>query len=368
MGFDSRHLVLEFLAENRTLGINQMTLVFFGKKCDDFLEECLKTSFRDKIYVYHSKGTRLFWKEYGFENLSGSIIELLLDSMSAMNLTKNEITFSITEPFYGLDLRKFDFDYLSIIPVKETEELIGYALLYSFKKIEEDKYPHISLRRLFRNIVKNENQAKIKEFDNLLENKIGYLNFENKLFLSKNLSEILGIPQKVDNPMSVKETLLSLNYLEINNTKYGNYELCEFEKQNNVLLAANELDKPKISDSFTLLYFHKDNLKDDIMSLFGLILESVKMVFPKKRGCYFKTSDSSIVGLFDEKCLKKDINKLKSKLKDLLIIDLRGGIEIPKKASLFQVVKYLDETKVTNFNFEEYQKYRLTTSYNSYYD
>ena len=42
MGFDSRHLVLEFLAENRTLGISQMTLVFFGKKTDTFLQECLK--------------------------------------------------------------------------------------------------------------------------------------------------------------------------------------------------------------------------------------------------------------------------------------------------------------------------------------
>ena len=42
MGFDSRHLVLEFLADNRELGIQQMTLVFLGKKNDPFLQQCLK--------------------------------------------------------------------------------------------------------------------------------------------------------------------------------------------------------------------------------------------------------------------------------------------------------------------------------------
>ena len=57
MGFDSRHLVLEFLADNRELGIQQMTLVFLGKKSDPFLQLCLNTAI-DKVFVYHNKGTR----------------------------------------------------------------------------------------------------------------------------------------------------------------------------------------------------------------------------------------------------------------------------------------------------------------------
>ena len=102
MGFDSRHLVLEFLADNRELGIQQMTLVFLGKKSDPFLQLCLNTSI-DKVFVYHNKGTRLFWKEYEYDKLSGSIIELLFDTNDSLNISKNEINFSIKEPYYFLD-------------------------------------------------------------------------------------------------------------------------------------------------------------------------------------------------------------------------------------------------------------------------
>jgi hypothetical protein len=155
MGFDSRHLVLEFLAENRNLNIQQMTLAFFGKKNDPFLQECFNETINDKICVYHSKGTRLFWKEYGYEKLSGTIIELLLDTNSSINISKNDITFEIKEPYYFLDLRNFDFKYLSVIPIRDEEELVGYALLYGNQIINEEQYPIISLKRLFRNIIKN---------------------------------------------------------------------------------------------------------------------------------------------------------------------------------------------------------------------
>lgn len=368
MGFDSRHLVLEFLAENRTLGISQMTLVFFGKKSDVFLQECLKTSHNDRIYVYHSKGTRLFWKEYGFDKLSGSIIELLLDTSSAMNINKKDLTFTITEPFYGLDLRKFDFDYLSIIPIKEAEELLGYALLYGTKIIEEVQYPYVSLKRLFRNIVKNENQAKIKEFDALLENKLGYLDFKNKLYLSKTLSEKINFSQKIDDVDEMKSLLLQFNYMEVNVIVNNEYIIRELEKNDNILIAADELDKPKNVEEFTLFYIQNTTLKIDIFELLNKISEAIKLVFPNTKANYYKVAEDSIALLFNTKYLKKDINKFKLKLKDLLVIDLRGGIDIPKKSNLLQVIKYLELTKNKVFNYEDYQNYRLNQSANKYYN
>lgn len=368
MGFDSRHLVLEFLAENRTLGISQMTLVFFGKKTDTFLQECLKISHNDRIYVYHSKGTRLFWKEYSFDKLSGSVIELLLDSASAMNINKKDVTFTITEPFYGLDLRKFDFDYLSIIPIKEKEELLGYALLYGNQIIDETQYPYVSLKRLFRNIVKNENQAKLKEFDALLENKLGYLDFKNKLYLSKTLSEKLNISQQIDNVEEIKSLLLQLNYLEVNTIVNNEYIICELEKNENILIAAEELDKPKTVEDFTLFYIQNTTFGIDIFNLLEKISETVKLIFPNVKANYYKVAENSIVLLFNVKFLKKDINKFKRKLKDLLVIDLRGGLDIPKKSNLLQVIKYLEVTQSKVFNYEDYQNYRLNENANKYYN
>ena len=60
-------------------------------------------------------------------------------------------------------------------------------MLYGYQLIDESKYRNVSLRRLFRNIIKNEISAKYSYFDNLLAGKIGYLDFNQKLYLSKKL-------------------------------------------------------------------------------------------------------------------------------------------------------------------------------------
>ncbi len=368
MGFDSRHLVLEFLAENRTLGISQMTLVFLGKKIDPFLQECLKITHNDRICVYHSKGTRLFWKEYGFDKIKGSILELLLDNASSMNINKKDVTFTITEPFYGLDLRKFDFEHLSIIPIKEKEELLGYAFLYGNQIIEEERYPYISLKRLFRNIVKNENQAKLKEFDVLLENKLGYLDFKNKLYLSKTLAEKLNLSQQIDNVEEIKSLLLELDYLEVNTIINNEYIIHELEKNENILIVAEELDKPKNIENFTMFYIKNTTLNINVMNLLEKISEAAKSIFPNVKANYYKVAENSIVLLFNIKYLKNDINKFKRKLKDFLVIDLRGGLDIPKKSNLLQVIKYLEITQSEIFNYEDYQKYRLNENANKYHN
>ena len=358
MGFDSRHLVLEFLAENRNLNIQQMTLVFFGKRSDEFLLECFKETVKDKIYVYHSKGTRLFWKEYGYDKLSGSIIELLLDTNTAMNLSKKDISFKLTEPYYFLDLRDFDFEYLSVIPVIENEELAGYALLYGYQEIEENKYPLVSLKRLFRNIIKNEIAAKYEEFNNLLAGKIGYLDFNNKVYLSKKLSEILKVDQKVNDVVKVKELINNTSYLTTNSTDFNNYQLIELEEDNRMLVAIEQLSKPKSIKEFTLFYIY--NTQDEMITdMFKKITKIVDIVFPKIKVDYYKVSDNALVMVIGKRYLKKVINVFKTKLKQYSIIDVRNNSDINKNANLYYVVKYLEETKCHDFNYDDYKNYRL---------
>ncbi len=358
MGFDSRHLVLEFLAENRNLNIQQMTLVFFGKKSDPFLQVCLEEDIKDKVYVYHSKGTRLFWKEYGYDKLNGSIIELLFDTNTAMNISKKDVEFEITEPYYFLDLRKFDFEYLSLIPVIDNEELVGYALLYGYEEIEESKYPHVSLRRLFRNIIKNEISAKYAEFDNLLAGKIGYLDFNNNLYLSKKLAEILKVEQKVNEVSKIKDLYINANYRLINSYELNKYKLVELELDNRSLLALDELSKPKKVKEFTLFYILNNN-NTLLNEMFKEITKVVDLVFPKESISFYKVNDKVIVVLINKKFLKKVIKQFKNKLKDYLIIDIRNNSDITPNANLKLVVDYLEEVKCSDFNNEEYKKYRL---------
>lgn len=358
MGFDSRHLVLEFLAENRTLGINQMTLIFFGKKSDSFLQESLSQS--DKVFVYHSKGTRLFWKEYGYDLLTGSIIELLLDNKSAMNLTKNNLSFKITEPYYFLDLRNFDFDYLSVIPVEENDDLIGYAMLYGSLLIEEEMYPNVSLRRLFRNIVKNEIQAKYKEFDNVLENEYGYLEFRSKLYLSKNLAESLNITQKQDVMREDFYLLLSKNdYIETDVIEKTEYIIHKLEKNTRILLALDEINKLDYVAEFTLFYIVNNQSQRSLSQLLDLVAENINLSFPNDKAKYYKVSDDSLAVILKKKYLKKQINGFKGKIKDSLVIDIRSFTDLPNKANLEYVLKYLNEEQRNCFKYEEYQKYRL---------
>lgn len=370
MGFDSRHLVLEFLAENRLLNIQQMTLVFLGKRSDNFLQECLNENLNDKVYVYHSKGTRLFWKEYDFEKLEGTIIELLLGNNSSMNLKKDEISFKITEPYYFLDLRDFDFEYLSIVPVIENEELAGFAMLYGYQLIEENKYPYVSLRRLYRNIIKNEIAAKYTDFDNLLAGKIGYLDFNHKLYLSKKLAEILNVDQKVENVNQIKDMYNQLGYrliesYSMNNYSANNYQLVELELDNRSLMALDELGKPKSIKEFTLFYIL--NTKDiTINQMFKDILKNVDIVFPKTKVNFYKVTDKSIAVMINHKYLKKDINEFKRKLKDYLIIDIRNNSDIFPNANLKLVIDYLEDMKVSYFNIDDYKTYRLTKEENKY--
>lgn len=365
MGFDSRHLVLEFLAENRTLNIQQMTLVFFGKKSDVFLQECLNENLKDKVYVYHSKGTRLFWKEYEFDKLRGTIIELLLDNNSSMNLTKKDIDFKITEPYYFLDLRDFDFEYLSIIPVIEEEELAGFAMLYGYQIIEENKYPYISLRRLFRNIIKNEISAKYIEFDNLLAGTIGYLDFNQKLYLSKKLAEILNVDRKVENISQIIELYNSLGYRLVDTKFINQYKIVELELDNRLLMALDELGKPKSIKEFTLFYIL--NTRDlSLNEMFKEILKIFDIVFPITKGYFYKVTDKSIAILINYKYLKKEINEFKRKLKNYLIIDIRSNSDIFPGANVKLVIDYIEDTKVASFNIEDYKTYRLIKEENKY--
>ena len=366
MGFDSRHLVLEFLADNRNLGIQQMTLVFFGKKRDPFLQQCINSSI-DKVFVYHNKGTRLFWKEYEYDKLSGTIIELLFDTNDSLNISKNEINFSIKEPYYFLDLQQFDFKYLSAIAVKEEDELIGYALLYGDRLIIKDEYPQVALKRLYRNIVKNENQAKFKEFDEILNNKFGYLKFESSIYVSDILSKYLNIDKKYElDYESFSELLLKTDFQEVEIQKHDEYfvHLLELNK-----VKVNTIDEIKyqVYDEFTLFCLKYNGIdKLDSLELLDLIKEKIVLVFPNRKYSIYKVNDNSIIILFTIKMLKKDINLLKSKLKNFSVIDIRSTVEVPKKIDLVKLSNYLASTNVKVFNYEEYQDYRKQLNTNIY--
>lgn len=366
MGFDSRHLVLEFLADNRELGIQQMTLVFLGKKSDPFLQLCLNTAI-DKVFVYHNKGTRLFWKEYEYDKLSGSVIELLFDTNASLNISKNEIDFSLREPYYFLDLRKFEFDYLSAIAIKESDELIGYALLYGTKEIVEEEYPLVSLRRLFRNIVKNENQAKFLEFDQIMNNQYGYLKFENSVYLSESLASYLKIDKQYTNNYSeLNNILLKNDFKEIEIKKQDNYEI-HFLKNN--IKSLNSIDEIKNQeyDEFTLFYLEYIGKNDyDMLSLVDIIKEKLIEVFPKYDYSLYKVNNNVIAILYNLKLLKKDINILEYKLKEFKLLNIRSVVDVPKKVNLIKIVNYIFEQHVEKFDYQEYQLFRQSEYTNLY--
>lgn len=366
MGFDSRHLVLEFLADNRELGIQQMTLVFLGKKNDPFLQQCLNTSI-DKVFVYHNKGTRLFWKEYEYDKLSGSIIELLFDTNTSLNISKKEIDFNLCEPYYFLDLRKFDFDYLSAIAVEESDELIGYALLYGTKEISEEEYPLVSLRRLFRNIVKNENQAKFLEFDHLMNNEYGYLKFESSIYLSESLASYLKIDKQYTNDYNeLYNILLKSDFKEVEIKKQDDYEI-HFLKINQKNLNSIDEIKNQEYDEFTLFYSEYIGKKDyDSLKLVDIIKDKLIEVFPKHDYSLYKVNDNVIVILYKLKLLKKDINVLEYKLKEFKLLNIRSVVDVPKKVDLIKIANYIYEQKVEKFDYQDYQLYRQSKVTNLY--
>ena len=116
---------------------------------------------------------------------------------------------------------------------------------------------------------------------------------------------------------------------------------------------------------FTLFYVYNPTVLP-INEMFKEILKNIDLVFPKEIVSLYKVSDKAIAVLINKKFLKKNINDFKRKLKNYLIIDIRSNLDIFPNANLKFVIDYLDDTKVSYFNIDDYKNYRLTKEENKY--
>lgn len=106
----------------------------------------------------------MFWKQYDIGKLAGTIIEILLTSKEPLTFLYDEVTFEINDPFYLKDLRKQTFKSLTVYPIIENEQIVGFALIYSNKVKPVYELTNNKLLNLKRKLE--------KDFVNVVENSI----------------------------------------------------------------------------------------------------------------------------------------------------------------------------------------------------
>ena len=106
----------------------QMTFVFLQFDVDDLGKFGIDIG---NIMIYHVKEPYVFEKQYDIGKLAGTIIEILLTSKEPLTFLYDEVTFEINDPFYLKDLRKQTFKSLTVYPIIENEQIVGFALIYS---------------------------------------------------------------------------------------------------------------------------------------------------------------------------------------------------------------------------------------------
>ena len=107
-----------------------MTFVFLQFDVDDLGKFGIDIG---NIMIYHVKEPYVFEKQYDIGKLAGTIIEILLTSKEPLTFLYDEVTFEINDPFYLKDLRKQTFKSLTVYPIIENEQIVGFALIYSNK-------------------------------------------------------------------------------------------------------------------------------------------------------------------------------------------------------------------------------------------
>ena len=138
-----------------------MTFVFLQFDVDDLGKFGIDIG---NIMIYHVKEPYVFEKQYDIGNLAGTIIEILLTSKEPLTFLYDEVTFEINDPFYLKDLRKQTFKSLTVYPIIENEQIVGFALIYSNKVKPVYELTNNKLLNLKRKLE--------KDFVNVVENSI----------------------------------------------------------------------------------------------------------------------------------------------------------------------------------------------------
>ena len=165
-----RKVILEFLSSKHLeLSKNdyfQMTICQIGASPQGSIQEMLKKS--DEITIYHIKEPRIYQKTYDFSKIDETIISMILDIKEEVTFNKNDLNFTLKDPFYFNDLQELTFESLqaTLFNVNGIDIII---LIYYNKPNGHItiKLPEVS--KLIKDLQKDKDNDIKEEIENLIK-------------------------------------------------------------------------------------------------------------------------------------------------------------------------------------------------------
>lgn len=378
-----RKVILEFLSSKHLeLSKNdyfQMTICQIGASYQGTIQEMLKKS--DEITIYHIKEPRIYQKTYDFSKIDETIISMILDIKEEVTFNKNDLNFTLKDPFYFNDLQELTFESLqaTLFNVNGIDIII---LIYYNKPNGHItiKLPEVS--KLIKDLQKDKDNDIKEEIENLIKPsfKLSYaLKNDKYIYVNDQLKEYLKLP---NNLLKTKETSFIgrinhfIDSLGIKKVKYQDINLYYLEEKpkdemvENPVLSLYSLDTLKLPKEFTVLFFRSDmnlTLKNDLETLdkclHTLLIEDYYL---------FAYNDEAFVYIIPGIITKDNMTKIIQMLSNHYLCFVTSPNQIKPSMNIKRIIKYLYEEEPSEFSYDKYVTWfnnlnELSLKYNELY-
>lgn len=363
-----RNVILDFISNNhKTLISNeylQMTFVFLQFDVDDLGKFGIDIG---NIMIYHVKEPYVFEKQYDIGKLAGTIIEILLTSKEPLTFLYDEVTFEINDPFYLKDLRKQTFKSLTVYPIIENEQIVGFALIYSNKVKPVYELTNNKLLNLKRKLE--------KDFVNVVENSIKDMIWqeENQYVIVQSVEKEYYCNDSVKKALHLMNNNVDKTSSTYKRVKSFTMQMHKIEKDNltvfYLLPALNKVDldsgyypisninKHGFNVNFALIYARDVNSSIEFNKLQDLLTDYIDKYLPETIFNFYLSDANAIVIVINKQLNKKLQIELDYALKKIYHIVLNTPTDISLLTNLEEIVHYLDKVMPQSFKFEEYSNY-----------
>lgn len=248
-------------------GVTEATFCFLDKTYRTSLAKCLLE--KQNVTVYHIKPPRVFLKEYSFNQIEGTTLEMMLDLKDTMHLSYSEFSYEMKDPYYFKDTRKMSFNTLHLLPFMANDIINVVLLVYS--KLDSIFIQPSSIVKLMNKIIDDEENnlvnilnAKIVENGNHfvinnLKKKALYLSdsLQQNFKKNSNYYSIMKSNQEYNKILKQVERLEKNNNLlkkeEIFDCQLSFYKLI-LETKSKPLYAYQQLKVVPYQEHFTFFY------------------------------------------------------------------------------------------------------------------
>ncbi len=193
-----REIIMDFSSKvQKIIGFDELQFVLFN-----YVNE-KEYQISNEINCYKFKNNKLYEKNIPYENIKGSIIELMINKNKPITIDFNELNFEIKDLFSNNLYNKDEYKYLNVIPCLYKDDTFA-AVIYSSKTNDLTDHSNYILLKVATKLLESsliiqfieENVKSLENSNSFIinENNIGMFHLNNNtLYISDNLKQLLEL-------------------------------------------------------------------------------------------------------------------------------------------------------------------------------